>query len=882
MAEIPSRHPLRGWIALGTGYWPVVLSLLLSLLICTTLARIDARQQAEVERQRVAEQLELLRGRLELAARNTFAHTLSLESVIQLDGGLTDARFALLAEKAIRLSPQVRSLTAAPDDVARMVYPRAGNERVIGLDYRSLPGQWRQVQQARESRSPVLAGPVQLVQGGQGLVMRSPVFLNVLNAPEGAEPRYWGTVSVVADLDRFMADAGMAAHPELSLALTEAQSNTEPGRLIWGQSSLLRETQLAQQLVQVPGARWLLLGQPADGWTSEPFRWHSPEVLSAAGAGAVLSLLLALLVWQSRVLQQRNEALAREIAEGRQARLALEESQARFRSMAALASDWVWEQDEQLCFTYVSRIAEEATEVQSSQVLGHRRWDSPALLPGIDWEEHKALLARREPFRDFEYAQRTPDGQIRHVSISGVPFFDAQGVFRGYRGTGRNITAAKEAEAALRASQQALTAARDRLQAVLDAAVEVAIIATDMDGHIVLFNRGAERMLGYAEAELLGRTPAMLHEAQEVRQRAAELSRLRGTGVEGFETFVLLARELGSETREWTYVRKDGRALWVSLSVSHVRGRDGQAIGYLGVARDISAQRAAESQLRQLNAELESRVQQRTLELREALQDLKDAQDGLLRSEKLAGLGSMVAGVAHELNTPLGNCLTTASTLQERTQEVRTEFGSGQMRRSSLEAYLQEAGTACDILLRGLGTAGELVSHFKQLSVDQTSMQRRPYQLEAVVADVMSLLRARWKTTPYALESQLALDEPLEGYPGPLGQVLGNLLLNALIHAFEGRTEGRVRVSARSLTAQEYLLVVEDDGIGMSEDVRRRAFDPFFTTKMGRGGTGLGLNIVYNLVSTVLGGHISLHSEPGRGSRFEIRLPKIGPVLPGT
>ncbi|MDL5033244.1 PAS domain S-box protein [Pelomonas sp. APW6] len=879
MAEVPPRHPLRGWIALGTGYWPVLLSLLLSLLVCTTLARLDARQQAEVERQRVSEQLELLRGRLELAARNTFAHTLSLESVIQLDGGITEARFALLADKAIRLSPQVRSLTAAPDDVARMVYPRAGNERVIGLDYRSLPGQWRQVQQARESRSPVLAGPVQLVQGGQGLVMRTPVFLN---SPEGAEPRYWGTVSVVADLDRFMADAGMAGHPELSLALTEAQSNKEPGRLIWGQAALLREAQRAQQLVLVPGARWLLVGQPVDGWTSEPFRWQSPEVLSAAGAGTVLSLLLALLVWQSRVLQQRNEALAREIADGHQARQALEESQARFRSMAALASDWVWEQDEHLCFTYVSRIAEEATEVQTSQVLGHRRWDSPALLPGIDWEEHKALLARHEPFRDFEYAQRTPDGQIRHVSISGVPFFDAQGVFRGYRGTGRNITAAKEAEAALRGSQQALAAARDRLQAVLDAAVEVAIIATDMDGRIVLFNRGAERMLGYAEAELLGRTPAMLHEAEEVRQRAAELSRLRGTAVEGFDTFVLLARELGSETREWTYVRKDGRALWVSLSVSHVRGRDGQAIGYLGVARDISAQRAAENQLRQLNAELESRVQQRTLELREALQDLKDAQDGLLRSEKLAGLGAMVAGVAHELNTPLGNCLTTASTLQERTQEVRTEFGSGQMRRSSLEAYLQEAGTACDILLRGLGTAGELVSHFKQLSVDQTSMQRRPYQLEAVVADVMSLLRARWKTTPYALESQLALDEPLEGYPGPLGQVLGNLLLNALVHAFEGRVEGRVRVSARSLSAQEYLLVVEDDGIGMSEDVRRRAFDPFFTTKMGRGGTGLGLNIVYNLVSTVLGGHISLHSEPGRGSRFEIRLPKVGPVLPGA
>ncbi|MBB2485761.1 PAS domain S-box protein [Mitsuaria sp. WAJ17] len=878
MAEAVRHRPQRDWWALGLGYWPVALSLLLSLLVCATLARLDARHSAEQERQRVAEQLDLLRSRLELVARNTFAPSQSLEAMIQLDGAISEARFAMLTEKAIKLYPQVRSIAIAPDDVVRLVYPLPGNERALGLDYRSVPAQWRQVQQARESQAALLVGPVQLVQGGQGLILRNPVFLP--SSPPAA-PRYWGMVSVVADLDRFMADAGLGAHPELGLLLTESRGGKEAGPLIWGQSALLKlpPRDLVQQRVQVPGAQWLLAAQPTDGWQDQPFRWQSAEVLAAAVAGGVLSLLLALLVRQSRVLQQRNETLAREIQEGQQMREQLEESQARFRSMAALASDWVWEQDEQLRFTYISRIAEEATEVQSSSVLGHHRWDSPALLPGIDWEEHKAQLARREPFRDFEYAQRTPDGSVRHVSISGVPFFDAEGRFKGYRGTGRSITEAKEAEVALRRSQQELTVARDRLQAVLDAAQEVAIIATDMVGHILLFNRGAEHMLGYAEAELLGRSPACLHDPQEVVQRAAELSRLRGTTVEGFETFVLLARELGSETREWTYLRKDGRRLWVSLSVSHVRGRDGQAIGYLGVARDITAQRAAESELRQLNAELESRVQQRTLELRAALQHLKDAQDGLLRSEKLAGLGSMVAGVAHELNTPLGNCLTTASTLQERTREIRHEFDSGQMRRSTLDGYLQEAGQACDILLRGLDTANDLVSHFKQLSVDQTSMQRRSYALDAVVGDVISLLRARWKTTPYLLEAELAVEGPLEGYPGPLGQVLSNLLLNALLHAFEGREQGRVRISARSVSASDYLLVVEDDGIGMSEEVRRRAFDPFFTTKMGRGGTGLGLNIVYNLVCTVLGGSISLHSEPGQGSRFEIRLPKVAPIL---
>lgn len=858
-------------------YWPVPLCLALSLLIVLGLLRLHQQNDQATARARVEAELTLLRLRLEATANATFSPTLSLEAMIQLDGGLSPRRFDELTARAIKRLPHIRSVSAAPDDVVQHIFPLQGNERVLKLDYRGLPEQWQQVQEARRLGRPVIAAPLQLVQGGQGIIQRAPVFLRGADTPNGQH--YWGTVSVVADLPQFMASSGLGrgATGELSVALFEADTPGRPGKHLWGPAGL-KTAEPVIQIAQLPGANWALLAVPSGGWQTA-LNWLAPDVLAALLGGLLVSALLGLLVRQRLALSQRNKTLFAEIEQGRQAREQLEASQARFRSLAALASDWVWEQDAELRFSFISRAAEESTEVPTDNVLGHRRWETPNLVPGTDWAAHRATLERRQPFRDFEYAQYASHGELRYLSVSGAPVFDAAGAFQGYRGTGRNVTAARQAEQALRESESALLQARDRLQAVLDAAIEVAIIATDMEGRMILFNRGAEQMLGYREHEMLGRSPALLHRDEEVEARAAELSAQLGRRVQGFDTFVVLALEQGSETREWTYRHRDGHTLAVSLSVSHVRASDGGPLGFLGVARDISRQRLAEQQLRQLNGELESRVQARTAELSEALDHLRLAQDELLRSEKMAALGSLVAGVAHELNTPLGNCLTTASTLDDRTREVRRHFVDNSLRRSALETYFNDAGTAAKIMLHGLGAANELVAHFKQLSVDQTSVQRRSFTLQSVVDDVLSLMRARWKSTPYRVETAIELEQALDGFPGPLGQVLSNLMLNALLHGFEGRNQGLLRISARPLSGQDYELVVEDDGQGMSEEVRRRAFDPFFTTKMGRGGTGLGLNIVYNIVTGVLGGQVELHSAPDQGCRFVFRMPRVAPEL---
>ncbi|MCV2357255.1 PAS domain S-box protein [Paucibacter sp. B2R-40] len=874
---------LRHWLA----YWPAILTALGAICLSFVLLWARESQNLASEQAQINHELSAIRTRLEAVAQATFSPTVGLEAMIQLDGGISSARFDALSRRVVNLLPQVRSIVAAPDDIARYVFPLEGNEAVQNLRYVDIPAQYAQVQRARALGQPVLVGPVKLVQGGQGIIQRTPVFLPATSAPAIGSAgkaqtggRYWGVISVVADMELFMRAAGLTDHPSMRLAVFQLQADRQTIHApIWGDPALATLATAVHQSVQLPGATWSIAAAPgaAQAWRSNAY---GAEFFASLMGSAALGGLAALAVYRRRLLLHKNRLLAQQIEQSLRTQADLEAAQSRFKSLTELSADWVWEQDENFLFTFTSRSTEEATQVSGPQLLGFKRWESPALAPGTDWAAHIASVERHQPFRNFEYAQYAEDGSLRYVSISGRAFFDAQGHFKGYRGTGRNITESKMAERDLRESKAALTLALDRLQAVLDAAQEFSIIATDLAGRVSLFNRGAEQMLGYAQAEMVGQSPAFLHLASEVEARSAELSESYGRPIKGFDVFVEVPRASGSETRVWTYVRRDGSHLEVSLTVSLVRSQSGEPSGYLGIARDITAQRLAQRQLADLNADLESRVESRTAELKQAQSVLSQAKEELLRSEKMAALGSLVAGIAHELNTPLGNCLTTASTLEELTLQIRRSFEGGQMRRSVLEAYLNDAHTASSIMLRSMATANELVAHFKQISVDQTSAQRRSFALQSVIDDVLSLLRNQLRKASIEVRVEVTMAQDLDSFPGPLGQVLTNLILNASLHAFEAKpADARISIHARAEDERFFSLTVEDNGCGMKAEVRRRAFDPFFTTKMGAGGTGLGLNIVYNIVTGILGGQIELHSEPGMGSHFVMRLPFVAPLV---
>ncbi len=277
-----------------------------------------------------------------------------------------------------------------------------------------------------------------------------------------------------------------------------------------------------------------------------------------------------------------------------------------------------------------------------------------------------------------------------------------------------------------------------------------------------------------------------------------------------------------------------------------------------------------------LNVELEQRVAERTAELSEALDTLKQAQSELVQSEKLASLGSMVAGVAHELNTPVGNALMVASTLTDQQQQFEQSLDHG-LSRSALNHFLLSVRDTSDILDRNLRRTADLINSFKQVAVDQTSEQRRHFDLRELVREVLVTMSPSLRKTSHTLLCEISPDIHFDSFPGPLEQVLMNLTNNALRHGFDGRSNGQMRLQADLLSSEWVRLRFSDDGVGISDKNLQKIFDPFFTTKLGQGGSGLGLSIAYNIVTGMLGGKIEVHSEVGRGSEFVIDLPLTAP-----
>jgi signal transduction histidine kinase len=309
----------------------------------------------------------------------------------------------------------------------------------------------------------------------------------------------------------------------------------------------------------------------------------------------------------------------------------------------------------------------------------------------------------------------------------------------------------------------------------------------------------------------------------------------------------------------------------------------------LAMERMRQALLAAFEALRQHANTLEEQVEQRTgelsasnAELSQALRNLKTAQGELVESEKLASLGRLVAGVAHELNTPLGNSLTVVSALEDRYKQLDAMLNKGTpMRRSLLEELVRDTRRGQDILQRNVQKAADLVRDFKQVAIDHTTDLRRDFDLAQVVEEVLVMVEPSFKHTPFVVETDLCEALPMNSYPGSLGQVLTNLLMNALIHGFAGRDSGRVVVRCSSLGDGQVCLSVGDNGCGMDESVRRRIFDPFFTTKMGTGGSGLGMHIVHNIVTNVLGGQIEVRSKPGEGTQMLVQIPNVAPGRAG-
>jgi PAS domain S-box-containing protein len=434
-----------------------------------------------------------------------------------------------------------------------------------------------------------------------------------------------------------------------------------------------------------------------------------------------------------------------------------------------------------------------------------------------------------------------------------------------------------------RAAERAIKESERRLSQIVDGS-SIPTFVIDAEHRVTHWNQACANLTGLDAGEMIGRADVWRAFYAEPRPTMADLVLSETAGADAEDDAV--ARYYGNFTHSaliagaieaeglLQHEGKEGR--WLYFTAAPLRDSEGKLTGAIETLQDVTDRRNAEKSLESRTEALQKAYS----ELAVVLENLENAQDELVRSEKLAALGSMVAGVAHELNTPIGNALMVATHIADTTQKMAAALKSG-LKRSALDEYLASADSSSDVLVRNLTKAAELVASFKQVAVDQTSAQRRHFDLAEMVAEIVTTIGPTIRKTPYVVKTSIPEGIVLDSYPGPLGQVLTNLINNAILHGFDGRASGQISIEAEAPggagDAERVVLKITDNGKGISPDVLPRIFDPFFTTRLGQGGSGLGLNIAHNMVSGILDGRISAESVPGQGTCFTLALALTAP-----
>lgn len=299
------------------------------------------------------------------------------------------------------------------------------------------------------------------------------------------------------------------------------------------------------------------------------------------------------------------------------------------------------------------------------------------------------------------------------------------------------------------------------------------------------------------------------------------------------------------------------------------------------IEQQISKLQQAEQENRRLTLSLEQKIEQRTDALKTSNQELLNTlatlhqyQNQIVETEKMASLGQMVAGVAHEVNTPIGLGVTASTLLQDKLADIQKAFDEKKLTSSQLAKFLSESKENLGIIYRNMERAASLISSFKRVAVDQSNENRRQFNMLQLINEVLLSLRPNLKKTQHQININCPEELELDSKPGPINQILINLIMNSLIHAFEHIEQGEIQINV-SVENNNCKLVYVDNGAGVPESIKKRIFDPFVTTKRGEGGSGLGLHLVYNLVTQALNGKIQLESSLGQGIKIQIDFPVI-------
>jgi C4-dicarboxylate-specific signal transduction histidine kinase len=340
----------------------------------------------------------------------------------------------------------------------------------------------------------------------------------------------------------------------------------------------------------------------------------------------------------------------------------------------------------------------------------------------------------------------------------------------------------------------------------------------------------------------------------------------------------LLAEEIQTVAHEKDYSQRASDTLLSELNVLS------NAFNVLlsRIQDHIHQQEQVEEEHRKLHLSLEEKVNVRTNALKEANQELIETleklhqfQRQMVENEKMASLGDMVAGVAHEVNTPIGLGVTASTMMLDRLKQLHEDFDNKTLKASALSKFLIESEENLNIIYRNLNRAAELISSFKQVAVDQTNEMVRTFSFEQLINEILLSLRPRLKKHRHKITLDYNPELIIESKAGPINQILINLIMNSIIHGFEDMENGEIQIHAKLIGDTKLNIIYKDNGKGIPENLRKRIFDPFVTTKRGQGGSGLGMHLVYNLVTQGLNGSISINSTDEEGVEFQIIFPVV-------
>ncbi len=522
-----------------------------------------------------------------------------------------------------------------------------------------------------------------------------------------------------------------------------------------------------------------------------------------------------------------------------------------------LSSEWFWEQDQEFRFVRFFGMSTEKLHRSQQLFIGRRRWEMPVM--GVSAEEieaHKACYQQHQPFHDFEYQVEGDNGVIQRYSVSGYPFYDANGDFAGYRGTGRNLTELRQAQASAAHSKSQL------LQILQGNPVPVFVL--DTAHRISHWNRACEALTGIKAIMAIGSTESWRGFYAEPRPSMADLvvDQASEAEIRRHYSGKLRSSPLTSgayETEEF-FPEMSDHGLWLNINVSPLHDSAGNLIGAVETLQDISHR-----------VEAEQAEQQRHQELCQAHAELQATLQQLAEAKKLASLGRMIAGVAHELNTPLGNILLGLSSHQSSLEHLQSAYQSQTLSKAQLESHILDTEKSLGLIEQNLSRSINLINRLQELAGDPDQGQSQQFNPFQIVEEVIALSDRECSQRRISIHNRVPPALNFHSYKAAFEQVLFILIENALTHAFPEERGGQIELDAR-ISEQQLCLSVADNGIGLTEQTRNNAFDPFFSSNLGQGNTGLGLYRAYTLITAVMGGTVTLQDN-NPGLSVQIRLP---------